>query len=143
MEKLAGGCHCGNLSLSVQLADPPRNYVSRACDCDFCCKHGASYISDPDGRLEIGVGNERLIGRYRQGSGTAEMLVCCNCGVLVGTVYRDDEVLIGAVNVRALERNVTFGEVQSASPRLLGRDEKVGRWKALWFRDVTITAVAP
>ncbi|BBE32818.1 GFA family protein [Sphingosinicella microcystinivorans] len=140
METLAGGCHCGNLGLAVALTASAGDYVPRVCDCDFCCKHGASYVSDPDGRLEIKVRDPQLLGRYRQGSGAAEMLVCRNCGVLVGAVYREGDTLLGVANVRALDAGSTFAAAQPASPQRLGREEKVDRWKAIWFADVTIAA---
>lgn len=47
-------------------------YHPRACDCDFCRKHGAAYISDPQGAVRIQVKDAQQLGRYRQGSGIAE-----------------------------------------------------------------------
>jgi len=143
MEDLTGGCHCGNIRIDVALSGQAATMTPRACDCDFCHKHGAAYISDPDGRLAVAVEDETLLRRYRQGSQTAEMLVCGNCGILVGAVFRAGDEIFGTVNVRALAPQAAFGDSQTASPKLLETDEKIDRWKALWFRCVTFATSAP
>jgi hypothetical protein len=135
-----GGCHCGNLRLQVQLTGAARDYQPRACDCDFCRKHGAAYLSDRHGSVRISVQHERLLGRYRQGSGNAEMLLCRNCGVLVGACYHDGERLYGVVNVGALADRAQFDAQQVVSPQQLSAAEKVQRWRGIWFPDVSIIA---
>jgi hypothetical protein len=110
--QLSGGCHCGNLRLQVQLTRVPGEYSPRSCDCDFCRKHGAAWLSDPQGSLRISVRDARQLGKYAQGSGTAELLLCRQCGVLVGAC------LSSAVSVA----------------------DKVRRWQQLWFSDVSIIA---
>src|SRR5690242_281873 len=98
MTRLTGGCHCGNIRLEIDLIRTPGAYSPRACDCDFCRKHGASYVSDPDGSLTVRVQEEGRLVRYRQGSGTAVCLVCANCGVVVGVVYDEAGKTFGAIN---------------------------------------------
>ena len=44
---LAGGCHCGKLKVEFETGIDPADFSPRACDCSFCTKHGAAYISDP------------------------------------------------------------------------------------------------
>ncbi len=142
MYKLKGACHCGNIRVEVALTRAPAEYRPRACDCEFCRKHGASYLSDPGGSLAVQVGDERLLRKYRQGSNTAEMLVCGNCGVLVGGAYQTEGRVFAAINTRIIEGDAMFGEIQPVSPRTLSAEEKVSRWKALWFADVTIDAAS-
>src|SRR5580698_7622194 len=96
-----GGCHCRNIILRIELADTPGSYMPRACDCDFCRKHGAAYVSDPRGSLLIEIADEREVAMYRQGSQLAEMLVCRICGVLVGACYRSEGHVYATVNVKA------------------------------------------
>lgn len=138
MVKLKGGCHCGNIRVEVGLSRPPAEYNPRACDCDFCMKHGAAYLSDPEGSLSIHVKDARLLSRYRQGSGQAEFLLCSNCGVLVAVSYQDAGQTVAAVNSQAIE-GARFGDKTPVSPKKLGPDDKARRWKDLWFRDVGIT----
>ncbi|HKD55322.1 MAG TPA: hypothetical protein VKB72_13985, partial [Steroidobacteraceae bacterium] len=139
--QLSGGCHCGNLRLQVGLTGEPGQYSPRACDCDFCRKHGAAWLSDPKGSLRISVRNARELGKYAQGSGTAELLLCRHCGVLVGACLTGaGGRLYGAVNAQAVECATPFAAAQSVSPQHLSADEKVQRWQQLWFSDVTIIA---
>lgn len=133
---IEGRCHCGSLSVAAALAGAPESYRPRACDCDFCRKHGASYLSDPEGRLRLVVSDPAAISRYRQGSGQADMLFCGHCGVLVGACYREDQRLYGAVNTRIF--TAVFGDEVAVSPQQLAPGEKTLRWADLWFPDVVI-----
>lgn len=119
-------------------ARPPTYFSPRACDCDFCSKHGASYLSDPAGTLEIRCESETDVQRYRQGSGNAEWLVCRTCGVMIGTVYNDQGRMLGAVNRNIIVGNHAFGPELPVSPRTLDADEKIRRWRKLWFKDVEL-----
>ena len=143
MYKLNGSCHCENIHFELELSHAPDTYNPRACDCDFCRKHGASYLSDPDGSLTIHVKNERLLGKYRQGSGTAECLVCKNCGVLIGVAYRNEGAIFATINSNAVDAGATFGERKAVSPKTLTANEKVERWKSIWFSNVSIITQDP
>lgn len=136
--KLTGGCHCGNIRVDLELSRPPDNYSPRVCDCDFCSKHSAAYLSDPGGSLRIHVKDAHHLGKYRQGDAIADCLLCTNCGVLVGVSYQDDGRLYAAINSRVVERGTNFGEMKSVSPKLLAAREKAARWKEVWFPDVTL-----
>jgi|SRR5450631_2117786 hypothetical protein len=140
MHKVSGGCHCGNIRVDLELSRPPDTYDPRSCDCDFCRKHSASYVSDAQGSLVIRLQDERDAGWYRQGSGLAECLICRNCGVLVGAVYRSDKQLYATVNVKAVDARVNFGAEQPVSPKSLSASEKIGRWQDIWFSDVEVIA---
>jgi hypothetical protein len=138
MHSMSGGCHCGKLQVSASLTGSPQTYRPRACDCDFCRKHGAAYVSDPQGSLHLTIRDEHAASRYRQGSGLAELLLCRNCGVLIAALYRDEGVLYGAVNATVLEGRDDFGPAQAVSPKTLSGGEKVHRWRGIWFADVRI-----
>lgn len=141
MHQLVGSCHCGNIGVSVGLPREPHEYCPRVCDCEFCRKHGASYFSDPGGILSLRVADRKLLHSYRQGSGTAEMLLCKNCGVLIGGVLRADGEVFAAINTKVIDANVHFGDDKIASPKLLSVEQKTERWRKLWFRNVEITFV--
>lgn len=138
MPQLAGGCHCGNISVSVELERAPETYAPRACDCEFCRKHGAAWVSDPRGSLTIQIRDEGDTSRYAQGDRVAEMLLCRNCGVLVGALWRG-QCLYGVVNVSVLAARAAFAEAESASPRTLSTEAKKSRWQSLWFANVRVT----
>ncbi len=137
MYHLTGSCHCGTIEITIGLPKPPADYRPRACDCSFCTKHGAAYVSDPAGRLGIVVNERGQAHEYSQGSGSARMLLCRKCGVQMAGLYRDGPRLFAAINVRMIDGAATFGDSQAASPRKLSPAEKVARWKSLWFADVT------
>lgn len=133
---LAGACHCENISFELELASAPGSYSPRVCDCVFCRKHGAAYLSDPHGSLRFHVNDAHRLGRYRQGSGLADFLVCKDCGVLVGITYSHAGRLYGTVNSNALDGNVALAEAIMVSPKKLSDDEKLARWTSLWFCNV-------
>lgn len=135
MHKISGRCHCGNITVQVTLTGNPETYRPRACDCEFCRKHGAAYLSDPNGSLLIHVVEAQLTSHYRQGSAAAEMLLCGRCGVLIGALYADAGHRLGVVNARVLEMTA-LGSPESVSPKSLNASEKVERWRRLWFPDV-------
>jgi hypothetical protein len=142
MFEMKGSCHCGAVSVVVTLSRPPESMSPRACDCDFCVKHGAAYVSDPEGSIAIQVQDPEGLTRYRQGSGTADCIFCKRCGVLVGVLYEEGERKFAAVNHRVLSEGARFGAEVAVSPKRLAAGEKVGRWKALWFSKVSLVGDA-
>lgn len=141
-QKYAGSCHCGNIALEMEITGEPRLVNPRSCDCDFCCKHAASYVSDPHGKLVIEVKDKANLGKYRQGSGTADFLVCKICGVLVGVCYQEHGQMYAAVNSKVVENCSDFGAAITVSPKKLNDKEKIQRWNKIWFSDVSIKMVS-
>jgi len=154
MPEIEGGCHCGNLRIAARLTREPADYAPRACDCDFCLKHGAAYVSDPQGWVAIRVADEAHCLRYRQGSGSAEFLVCGRCGVLVAVLHgrgrrasgkTDEDIgnrLHATLNVRALIVPTAFAPEKTVSPQRLAAADKVRRWQEIWFADVRLEGLS-
>jgi hypothetical protein len=136
MHTLDGSCHCGALQANMQLPRPPAEYSPRACDCDFCRKHGAAYISDPQGALRLRASSSAS-GRYRQGSSSAEFLICRHCGVLLAALYDNGEGLYASVNATALWP-AEFAASRTVSPKNLSAEGKTARWKQAWFCQVSL-----
>ncbi len=63
---------------------------------------------------------------------------CTQCGVLVGVILQEGGETWGAINSAAID-GVIFGEKVSVSPKKLSDQEKIERWKKVWFPDVTIS----
>jgi hypothetical protein len=137
MTTFHGSCHCGWLSIEFSTARNPADFVPRACDCSFCRKHGAAYVSDPAGRLSISA-REDSLRKYRQGSDTADFLLCGRCGVLAAVIFEHAGRLHGAVNIGCLDENHVFGTRVPASPQTLSAEAKVSRWLELWIPDVEL-----
>tara|TARA_R110000772_G_scaffold87094_17_gene181869 strand:+ start:1272 stop:1763 length:492 start_codon:yes stop_codon:yes gene_type:complete len=140
IQKHVGGCYCGNVTFDIVLSQPPSAYHPRACDCDFCRKYGASYLSDPQGCLSVNVEDAASLGRFHQGYEAADFLICRICGVLVGACYEEGGTLYATINARCLRETVDFGETVSASPKKLSKGDRIDRWKQVWFSNVQITA---
>jgi hypothetical protein len=138
MTEIRGSCYCGNVRVSASFSQYLSTYEPRACDCNFCRKHAAAYASDPLGSLRIQIVNDIEVNRFRQGSNSADMLLCRTCGVLVGALYRESNCLFGTLNVKALDSHFSFGLEQPVSPKLLSAEQKVKRWRGLWFPDVQL-----
>ena len=127
----------------VDLSDQISNYAPRACDCDFCTKHGATYISDPNGKLAIQIKNPNEIVKYKNGSGIADFITCKLCGVFVAVTYTLDEQLLGSLNSRTLVNVSDLPKPNNISPKLLPDTDKIDRWKHIWFQNVTIANSDP
>ena len=127
-----GGCHCGSLRWQFATAKALVDVVPRACDCDYCRRHRAAWVSDPTGQLRIQAHAAKLQ-RYRQGSGQADFLLCRDCGVLVAVVARADHGrLLGAVNRNAFDLRDAFEADTVVSPQRLAVETKLERWSQLW-----------
>ncbi len=131
-------CHCGAIELNFELVQAPEHYQPRACDCDFCRRHSAAFVSDPAGSLSIRCTDAAKLGRYRQGSGTAECLLCRECGVFVGAICEVDGTRYGTVNRRVLLEDPGFAAEVCVSPKVLDAGAKVNRWKDVWFANVAL-----
>ncbi|HYH43212.1 MAG TPA: hypothetical protein VD867_14655 [Burkholderiales bacterium] len=98
-------------------------------------KHGASYISDPQGSLTIEAAQD-VISEYRQGSASARFLICRSCGVLTAVVFDSALGCHGAMNARCVEGSVVLGEHEGISPSELDPEAKKKRWLSLWTPEV-------
>jgi hypothetical protein len=70
MAEHPGGCHCGNLRLTLRLSQAPGDVRLRACGCSFCRAHNTRTASDPYGAVDIWADDWSLVERYRFGTGT-------------------------------------------------------------------------
>lgn len=128
-----GGCHCGRLRFHLETTKALADFSPRACDCDFCTRHRAAWVSDRHGRLHIRMRDAGDLRRYRQGSDQAEFLSCRACAVLVVVVAgSEDGRLLGAANRNAFDGRDGFAPETSVSPQTLAADVKLARWTELW-----------
>ncbi len=132
-----GGCHCGTIQLALTFASAVSEINPRACNCDFCYKHGAEYVADPKGQVEITYRDSDDLVSYGQPGQLTRYLFCGNCGCLVGLKFAVDQYLLLTVNGRLLADIGLFAKVINVSPKPLSLAEKIQRWQAHWFQDVT------
>ncbi|MBF7731691.1 aldehyde-activating protein [Pseudomonas sp. N040] len=117
----------------MELASAPGTYCPRACDCSFCRRHEAAYLSDPKGRVVIRTETAANLNIARQGAELAEFLFCAACAQLLGAHWQDGAQHYACVNAQALFARESLGNVVAASPGQLSAEQKIERWKALWF----------
>lgn len=142
LKTLGGGCHCGKIRIEFATARSPADMTPFACDCSFCMKHGAAYVSDRAGTLSIEVSEPDAIGEYRQGSGTARCIVCHTCGVLVAVLVDDEAGTYGTVNSRCLDGGMAFGASKTVSPQHVSIEERRKLWLKTWIPGVRIKGTA-
>jgi hypothetical protein len=132
-----GSCHCGRLRVDFRTRIEPEHFTPRACDCTFCRKHGAAYLSDPAGTLSIAA-QPGALRRYRQGSENADFLICAHCGVLIAVAFEHDARIYAAVNLGCLDAVAGLGSPVPSSPQTLSPEQKMSRWLELWIPDVQV-----
>ena len=125
---LTGACHCGAVVARLETADPTAVQV-RACQCDFCRRHGAKTVSDPNGRLTLTFA-EGAVSRYRFGLKITDFLICRACGDFVAAVM-DGLAVLNVVGV-------DMAPLASRDPEPMhydGEDEdaRVARRAARWM----------
>lgn len=98
-----GSCHCGRLSVEFATSITPKGLAPRACQCSFCLKHAAVYLSDPKGSIALKTSG-LILDTYRFGLGITDFHTCHQCGILVAATWEDrDGMKFGVVNARALD----------------------------------------
>ena len=94
-----GQCHCGNLSFELYWPDLEGSVPVRACGCDYCQKHGASWTSNPAGKVEFTVRSIDMRGIYEFGHRTARFQFCLQCGIplaAISTINDRDYAVVNA-----------------------------------------------
>ncbi len=136
--QIAGRCHCGNLSFTLDWTPEPDTIPARACTCSFCTRHGGVWTSCPSGSLVVRVADPALVHAYAFGTRTADFHVCSCCGVVPLVTSRIDGRLHTVVSVNAFEGVDTSlicrmpSHVDGESER-----ERLARRRRNWIGDVT------
>lgn len=133
-----GSCYCGNITVTVTTDEPFTAITPRACDCNYCTMHGATWASVPDAVLEIEIQNEAAINLFQQGSGAARFWLCQRCGVVPAATCDIDGSRRGVVNTNCMLERKQFPAAHQVSPKKLSADEKKDRWSDIWINKVVI-----
>jgi hypothetical protein len=136
---LEGACHCKNIQLHFYTEQQVANLSPRQCQCSFCRKHNASWISDPHARVEVTVAMPEKVSHYRLGTKTAEFLICGVCGVVPLVTCRMDDTLHGVLNRYCFETSEVFGETVKTDFSSEDVTNRLERRKRTWISQVKIT----
>ncbi len=99
---ISSDCHCGNIHLELHTNRAHSEFVKRTCQCALCRKHGASWISDPEGEARVRISNKDKASFYRFGTKTADFISCMDCGVLMIATCELDGRLRAVLNATAM-----------------------------------------
>ena len=128
-----GGCHCGNLRLTMRLSEQPESVRLRACSCSFCRAHGTRTTSDHNGLVEVRAEDWSQVEAYRFGTGTAEFLICRRCGVYVGAFCETASGTRAVINTNALDDRARFtGDPISYDHEGEALEDRLARRAANW-----------
>jgi len=131
-------CKCGSVVLDIEINQDRSMLSPRKCDCDFCVEKNLVYLSDPEGKVSLNHGELKDFHIQKQGSQSASFLSCKSCGSIVLVTYEDHSSTFCAINYQLLDQDIGFGEVVNVSPKKLSADEKISRWKSIWFKNVNL-----
>jgi hypothetical protein len=101
--RILGGCHCGNVSFVFDASAGLDVLGLRACQCTFCRVHGARTTSDPNGTFALRVRDDSKLQRYRFGLGTADFLICRECGAFIGALMEEGGARYITVNANTFQ----------------------------------------
>jgi len=134
-----GKCHCGNVAFELDWEGIAPQIQARACGCTFCVKHGGVWTSNPKGRLNVAIGDARLVSKYAFGTRTARFHVCTQCGVVPFVTSEIAKKLYAVVNVNAFE-NVDPSQLRRAGADFEGEEieARLARRTRNWIPDVRI-----
>lgn len=76
--RIEGGCHCGAVRFSAELAEPAVELLD--CNCSICRMTGHLHLNVADGDFRLLRGSDALT-EYRFGTRTARHLFCRHCGI--------------------------------------------------------------
>ena len=138
----SGECHCGNIKVKLSTLISPEDTQIRACECSFCRKHRAQYISDPEGTLDISIREPENLQKYRFGQKTADFLFCKICGIYIAAMFSDNNRFYGILNLNILDSPEEFTqtvtivsyEQEDVKSRIERRKKK---WTPLTLRNHT------
>ena len=131
MQVYTGECQCGKTKVTISLPETLAQYSPRACDCDFCVSRNISYLSQPDGTLEIKSIVPLEI--QQQGSEQAMFVTCSQCKTVIAASLQLSDKLVGALNSTLLSDFALLQKSTAVSPKKISAQEKVKRWQSLWL----------
>jgi hypothetical protein len=143
MHELRGSCHCGNVEFTLFTNKEVVGFLPRRCSCSMCRRHGASYISDPDGRLELRYRDGSQLSLYRIGHRTAQWVICSRCGVLTAVLCEIEGRLRAVVRVQSMvDHSFPQPEVMTNfDPESV--EERLQRRAKTWIGSVTVSPPLP
>ena len=131
--RIHGSCHCGNIRVLFDWPGKEATIPVRACGCDLCTKHRASWTSHPEGRFSLRIVDESQVTQYRFGTQTADFHVCMTCGVVPIVTCELEGKRYAVVNVHCFD-NVDRAELDESATDFEGEStgDRLARRQRNW-----------
>lgn len=127
-----GGCECGAVTFTYHCSQPLTDLVARACQCEFCLPRGASYLSEPDSRLQVRLKDSRYVYAHSFGTHTADFMHCAICNTLVyvkSEIGGHEYALVVATALLEYEQLESLGPVDYEGEQVSDRlQRRAQRW---------------
>ena len=111
----------------------------RSCGCTFCVKHGGTYTSHRDAKLEAVIRDQESVSKYRFGTGTADFFACSRCGAVPFVTSEIHDQVFAVVNVNTFE-GVDRAILRESVTDFDGEDteSRLDRRRRTWIPNVSI-----
>ena len=138
MNTLQGSCHCGNVEFTLLTEQSENTLVPRRCGCSMCRRHAASWISDPEARLDLRYRDKSQLSVYQFGHATSRWIVCARCGVLTVAICQIEGRLVAVARSQAMIGHVF--SVPEVATDFDGEsvEKRLARRGRTWIGSVTI-----
>jgi diamine N-acetyltransferase len=127
-----GSCHCGAIGFTFRTLSSPDSWRVRACQCRFCRRHGARTTADPNGNVSFRVSDDSQVQRYRFALGTADFLLCRECGVYIAAVLTSPRGQFSTVNVNTISGLRNVADAAATSYDGESSDQRQQRRQCQW-----------
>jgi hypothetical protein len=138
MQAYRGGCHCGNISYTLDW--PLDELVLARCDCSFCAKQGVVYTGHRRAVLSITVKDAAAVARYAFDSHTAQCHFCSRCGVYTCAISTIDGRDYAVINANTLHGFTAPETVRMLSFAGETTPDRLARRARTWIAQVSIAA---
>ena len=140
MNSYEGGCSCKNIVISLSLDSELSQHTPRACQCSYCKKKNAAYISFPDWKMEVRIKNSDQINKFRFSTRTADFVSCKICDELIYVVSKIGNKNYSVVNITAF-KNIKFPDPDETDFDSEIQSERLIRRELNWISNVYIEQV--
>ena len=140
MNSYEGGCSCKNIVISLFLDSELSQHTPRACQCSYCKKKNAAYISFSDWRMEVKIKNSDQINKFRFSTRTADFVSCKICDELIYVVSKIGNINYSVVNITAF-KNIKFPGPEECDFDSEIQSERLIRRELNWISNVYIEQV--
>lgn len=141
MLTITGQCHCGNLHMTLTMADHIRHATVLTCSCSFCQLHSPRWLAKPVLNCHLRAEQASSVQPYRLASPSVDYVVCSHCGVLTAAYTWINQQMFMTVNAVTLVLPSQL-DIDQDQWVAMGESEewRRERRRQTWINDVTLSS---